>query len=300
MGRNVITIGDLLKKGRTYLKRHRTFNRGLITELLLAHLLKTERTFLYEHRENILSLRQVLSYYRLLNKFLEKIPVAYLLGKQEFMSLPFSVDRNTLIPRAETETLVEEVLKLMNQEKLLQKSEELYVLDIGTGCGNIAVSVAKLSPNKNIRVFASDISKNALKIAQQNARLNKVDHLITFCPGSLFEAFKRYRLTGKVDFILSNPPYIPDKDFSRLPLSVKKYEPKIALYAGKKGTHFQEAIIKEAPYYLKKHGYLLFEIGHKQHPEIYNIIKHSPLFSNIRILPDCNNIPRVFCARFNT
>lgn len=300
MKKTVASIADLLKEGRTYLKSNGVLNQVLITEVLLTHLLKTKRTFLYENGEMLLSPTNVMTYHKLLDKFVAGVPIAYLVGKKEFMSLPFLVNQHTLIPRPETETLIEETLKLITQQKLLRESEELYVLDIGTGCGNIAISLAKLSPKKNIRVFASDISKNTLKIALQNARLNGVENRVTFCQGDIFEAFNKYRLKGKVNFILSNPPYIPNKDSFRLPLNVRKYEPKMALYSGEKGTYFHEKIIREAPQYLKENGYLLLEIGFKQTISIIEIIKQTNLFATTRVLNDYNQIPRVICAQMLT
>lgn len=294
MKEHKMTITELLTAGRKQLSCHRIQAKGLVAEVLLAYLLKSDRTFLYERREMMLYRHQVSVYNKLLDKFISGMPLAYIVGTQEFMSLPFKVNRYTLIPRPETEVLVEETIRLINE----YDKSNITVLDIGTGCGNIAISIVNLSHKRDIHVFASDISAHALKVARQNARLNQVQDFIAFCQGDLFKAFEPYRLASKVDFILSNPPYISAKEYTRLPLSVRKYEPKGALYAGQNGMHFHKEIIKETSHYLKKGGYLLLEIGIRQAREIQRFIKTIPQFTDIQILPDYNRIPRVLCSRY--
>ena len=261
------------------------------TEILLAHILKCERIDLYKDPQKIITPAQYSRFRKLLRKYNRGYPMAYLTGHKEFMSLDFVVTPAVLIPRPETELLVEQTLKCINVLTHSALRSTLYVMDLGTGSGNIAVSIAKQSGVKNLRIFASDISKKALRIARLNVKRHQVGKYIRFCYGDLFEPFKGI----KADIIVSNPPYVDRAEKSRWQAGLR-YEPSKALWAGKKGLAYIEKIITQAPDYLKPGGWLLLEIGQGQAKSVLRIIKASECFRDIKILKDYNRIPRVFLA----
>jgi len=267
----------------------------LAIDLILAHALRKPRLFLYQAPEYLPSRVEVNRFGQLLKKYLNGTPLAYLVGSQEFMSLVFKVNRHTLIPRPETELLVEETLRLISQccHKVIK------VIDLGTGCGNIAVSLAYWGGRKGLKIFASDISVAALKVARQNAFTHGVSERITFRRGNLFEAFKRMNLAGRIDFIVANPPYVSRADMTVLPESVREYEPSGALYAGQAGTEIQEGIISQAPIYLKPDGYLLMEMGIGQAQSVRSMLEKAGLFRETNIIRDYQKIPRVILARYH-
>ena len=212
-------------------------------------------------------------------------PLQYLMGSSEFMGLEFKVSRDTFIPRPETEILVETVLGL-----IIGQGHGSYLLDIGTGCGNIALTLAKFIPG--LEVLATDISESALKIARLNAKIHNVDkaHFLNM------DIFKG--LSAKTNFkvIVSNPPYISGKDLMSLP-PVVRYEPLIALDGRKGGLFFLNKIIEGAPRYLKKDGWLALEVGYDQAGKISEKISSSGEFNDIRIIEDYSSIERVVIAR---
>ena len=263
-------------------------------EIILSAVLKCERVDLYKEPEKIVTLQEQRRFRNTLQKYKQGCPVAYLTGHKEFMSLDFIVAKDVLIPRPETELLVEETLKCIGHKT------KITILDIGTGSGNIAISITKhcSSPTlAGLQILASDISEKALKIASLNARRHRVQKQIRFYYGDLFKAFNNLSLENKIDIIISNPPYIADNDFYKLPINIRKYEPRIALLSGPDGLCFIRKIIGQSPYYLKPQGYLLLELGQGQSKKVLNLIKSTNNFEDIRILSDYNKISRVLCAR---
>jgi release factor glutamine methyltransferase len=294
------TISELLKQSREHLLNYKLVRSrqesSIITEEILSDILGVKRTYLYENNSRLIKRNQVLLYIKLFNSFVSGEPLAYVLGYTEFMGMRFSVNRDTLIPRSDTEFIVEKAIKLMQE----LPNKRIIILDIGTGAGNIAIAIAKYSSNKNLLIFASDISEAALKIARKNAKANNVVNKIIFCQGDLYSAFKKYDLTQKVDFILSNPPYIARKYASKLPYSVRKYEPKIALYADSNGIDIHKRIIDGSIHYLTQNGFLIMEMGLNQSRMLKMKLKNtSPLFCDIEILKDYANHPRVICVRYS-
>ena len=197
-------------------------------------------------------------------------------GKTNFYGYDFKVDKNVLIPRLDTEILIEEIIK-----DIKSRSGEISVLDIGTGSGAIAVSIQKETGTK---VTAVDISKNALEIAKFNAEQN--DAKIEFILSDLFENVKQ-----KFDFIVSNPPYIETETIKSLDKEVVLNEPILALDGGADGLDFYKRIIADAPKYLKKNGRLYFEIGYNQASSVSELMKKD--FKNIKVLKDYGNNDRV-------
>jgi release factor glutamine methyltransferase len=223
-------------------------------------------------------------FFRLIARRISGVPLSHLTLIKEFWSLPFQVGPGVLIPRPESELIVEKVLELSARRKVL-------IADIGTGCGNLAVSLAHELPEA--RVVATDISQKALKIAQRNAATLKAAHIV-FVHGSLFSPLDDLRLRKKCDFIISNPPYVSREDWKALPSEIRDHEPKEALLAGETGLEFIESLIAGAPNYLKPGGCLVFEIGWGQEERVI------PMFggewNNIKSYRDLSGIPRVVTA----
>lgn len=219
----------------------------------------------------------------MISKRLQGSPVPYLIGKKEFWSISFKVSPGVMIPRPETELIIEKVLELASRQ-------DVIIVDIGTGCGNIAVSLAKELPKA--KIVATDISQRALKLASMNASRQSISS-INFVQGSLFSALKRLRLRGKCDFIVSNPPYVSRKEWTRLPREIRDYEPMRALVAGKTGLEIIQKLALEAPYYLRPGGSLIFEIGYFQKDEVKSLLASNPSWKDIGFFKDLSGNWRV-------
>ncbi|HAV42106.1 MAG TPA: peptide chain release factor N(5)-glutamine methyltransferase [Acidobacteria bacterium] len=220
---------------------------------------------------------------QLVRKRLSGWPVAYLLGRREFWGLPFRVNRSVLIPRPETELVVEKALSL-------PLPPEPLILDLGTGSGNIAISLGKELPAA--RIIATDISLRALKLAGENARLNQLTN-IRFIQSNLFKAFEQSKLS--FDLIVSNPPYVAQDDWPELDRPVKDFEPQKALIAGRDGLKFIRQLVRKASTFLKPGGFLIIEIGAGQAAEVTGWLESD--WSEIEVLPDYSGFPRVVSAR---
>jgi release factor glutamine methyltransferase len=213
-------------------------------------------------------------------------PMAYILGTREFMGLDFSVKEGVLIPRPDTEILVEEVINLCKDVK------NPVILDIGTGSGAITVSLAKYIYDS--KVYSFDISDIALEVGKTNAIDNNVDHKISFIKSNLFDSIKDKDIL--FDVIVSNPPYIRKNDMPTLHTQVKDYEPYIALEGGEDGLDFYKKITKESIKYLKENGILAYEVGHDQAIDVKDIMIQNG-YHNITIHKDLSNIDRVVIGR---
>lgn len=224
--------------------------------------------------------------FNLFNKLIEDRlkgrPIAYIVGNREFMGLDFYVQEGVLIPRPDTEVLVEEVIEICNGK------EGLNVLDIGTGSGAITVSLAKYLKNPKVKSF--DISEIALEIGKKNAINNNVDDKIDFVKSDLFSAIKDTNI--QFDVIVSNPPYIPKKDIETLHTQVKDYEPYNALEGGEDGLDFYRDITKQSINYLKQNGVLAYEVGHDQAQDVAKIMQDNG-YTKIYTKKDLQGIDRV-------
>jgi len=220
---------------------------------------------------------------QLVQQRMDGCPLAYLLGYKEFWGLTFWVNRSVLIPRPETELVVEKILTLpLPQDPL--------ILDVGTGSGNIAISLGKELPSA--RIIATDVSKRALRLATVNARLNQVDN-IRFIRSNLFKAFEPSQLT--FDLIVSNPPYVAHHDWQKLDRPVRDFEPKKALLAGQDGLNFIRQLVNKAGQFLHPAGFLVMEIGAGQATEVVRLLEAG--WSQIEIDNDYSGLPRVVSAR---
>ena len=257
------------------------------TELLFTQILNCTRSDLYLNKEIYLNKEKSSKISAALKRRLSREPIQYILGNTEFMGLGFIVNKDVFIPRPETEILVETVLKLTPNTE--HRTPNFHILDLGTGSGCIAVSLAKFLPA--VKVTAFDISDKALKIARKNARLNNVK--IEFMKQDFTD--NRQPITEKFDIIVSNPPYIPGPDIDGLQPEVR-YEPRIALDGGRDGLEFYRKIIKYAPRYLKKHGYLVMEMGFRQRDYIEDIIRLLGGLKIKEVVKDYSGIDRVIVA----
>lgn len=277
-------MNDLLRWAIEQLRKSGVETPQLDAEVLLAYVLKRDRLRLYVEPEINIDRVQELRYRELISKRLERMPVAYITGHKEFMSLDFKVDQSVLIPRPETEILVEVVCK---QGKAVSR-----VLEIGTGSGAIAVSLAKYNPEW--RILAIDISMSAIRIAHENACRHEVAKRISFAQTNLFDAISFH---GKFDWIVSNPPYIPTADLAKLSDEIRKYEPIIALDGGADGLTVIRHIIEDAHEFLKPDGQLAIEIGYGQSEMVRGIADEMGQYSDCSMIDDYRGIPRVFCCR---
>ncbi|ADL42745.1 protein-(glutamine-N5) methyltransferase, release factor-specific [Caldicellulosiruptor obsidiansis OB47] len=217
-----------------------------------------------------------------ISKYLQDYPLQYCTNKAFFMGLEFYVDENVLIPRFDTEVLVEVAIEIFKDRK------NLYFLDIGTGSGCIAVALCKFL---DCKVLAVDISERALEVARKNAKLNGVENRISFVRSNLFEDIPK---NLRFDAILSNPPYISESERFKLEKQVLK-EPHIALFSKENGLWFFKEIASKAKLYLKDGGYIIFEVGFSQAEEVKRILEQNG-YENIKSRKDLNNIERCIFA----
>ncbi|MCU7799017.1 MAG: peptide chain release factor N(5)-glutamine methyltransferase [gamma proteobacterium symbiont of Lucinoma myriamae] len=285
-----VTIEQALKSGSETLIT--SDSAKLDCEILLLKVLNDSyqaqhtRTWLMTWPETILTDKQIQQFSHYLTLRSEGMPVAYITGEQDFWTLALSVAPATLIPRSETELLVECAL-----EKIADTGEQ-YVLDLGTGSGAIALAIA--AERSNVQVLASDFSQQALDIAQSNAQQNAeklhIDH-VSFYRSHWFKNIPEQQF----DVIVSNPPYIAEND-PQLEENVSKYEPISALHSGEEGLDDILEIVKHCHSYLKPGGWILFEHGYEQAGAVQDILKKYG-FSQVSTVNDLNHLPRVTMAK---
>ncbi len=270
-------IGDALKKGIALLNENSIETPALDARILLCHVLGCDSLYLTVERDKDMTPSDLDTYMQLVGRRSRNEPISYIIGKKEFMSLEFGVNPSVLIPRPDTEILVE---RAINQ---LENVPSPVVVDMCTGSGAIAVSVAKYLPSS--RVTALDISENALATARENAFRNQVD--VSFELHDVLTPYKGLM----ADAVLSNPPYIPTEDVEGLEVNVSCYEPHLALDGGADGLVFYRAITKNVSSCLKRGGMLAFEVGMGQAEDVANMM--SPLFEGISTEKDLAGIERV-------
>ena len=252
-------IRDLLKVSTDYLTEKQIENPRLNAEVLLAHQLRINRVDLYLNFEKPLNEKEISGYRNLIRRRLIQEPLQYITGVQEFWSIEFAVNPDVLIPRPETELLVEKASEIIGTGSHVENSPP-RILDLGTGCGAIAISIAK--ENQNAQIWATDQSTKALKTARFNAEKHKVLDRIQFLEGDLWQPLADKDLT--FDIILSNPPYIPSEEYDNLPHEVGKYEPRLALDGGEDGMRYIERIIRGAADFLNPGAWLIMEMSPDQ------------------------------------
>ena len=243
--------------------------------LLLTMACKIDHTYYYMHIDEEMPEELQHEFEVLIKKRAERVPLQYITGEQEFMGMTFHVNSNVLIPRQDTETLVEEALKVVKPG--------MKVLDMCTGSGCIIVSIVHNVPE--VEGTATDISKQALLVAKENAKLNQVS--VTFERSDLFD-----NVTGTYDVIVSNPPYIRTGEVVKLMPEVQEFEPMEALDGKEDGLYFYRKIIKECKAYLKPGGHILFEIGYDQGEAVTGLLKEAG-FKNVTVIKDLAHNDRV-------
>ena len=260
-----MNASELLDLGSYKLQKQKIKTHRIDSEILLSKVLNKSREQILIRLNQNMKNTEVFAFDNLIQRRLNKEPIAYIINEKEFWSRKFLVNKNTLIPRPETELLVEDLIKIY-------KNKNITLLDVGTGSGCIIISLlSELSNSKGVGI---DISSRALKIAKNNALLHKVENKIKFYNKSIIKLFN-----CKFDLIVSNPPYIDTKNIKNLDDDIKKYEPLIALNGGNDGLDVIKKVIYKAKEILKINGMLAIEIGNWQSKKVSKELK----FNNFRI-----------------
>lgn len=281
-----MTIRETIRKGMIILKNNNITEPNIKARLVMQYVLNKPREYLMVYDKQTVMLRQEVNYFKAIKKLCQGIPIQHITHRQEFMKMTFYVDENVLIPRQDTEVLVEEAIRIA------KKINAKKFLDLCTGSGAIAVSLAKYIEGSS--VTAVDISSKALNVARLNAKSNGVEDRITFVESDLFKNLKK----EKYDIIVSNPPYVKRDIMEKLDREVQK-EPKIALDGGYDGLDFYRKIISNADEYLKFHGYLCFEIGYDQKEEVEGLIKKQGNYVDTYCKKDLCDNDRVIVTKLN-
>jgi release factor glutamine methyltransferase len=302
-----IDVRAALKRGIALLRDANVSSYMLAAELLLLHVVGRDRTWLYAHPEEVLSNDTAQRYFELISRRASGVPVQHLTGQQEFWGLEFEVTPNVLIPRPETEHLIEVALdRLALREihagrKQTLSGEGLVVADIGTGSGCIAVALAKELPEA--KFLATDISGTALEVARRNAERHGVADRIQFVEACLLgtvagqaqQAAPLQKGHVTFDLIVSNPPYVGRNEKDTLEREVRDYEPELALYGGEEGYEIYAELIAQAAQYLKPSGLLVLELGHNSLDAVRPLLD-LPDWDSVAVTNDLAGIPRVIAA----
>ncbi len=279
-----MTVREILNEATRELETAGMETARLDAEVLLAFCLNCDRLEFLKNPDMQISKSQLAVFNKLVSRRLKWEPVAYITGRKEFWSFTLEVNKGVLIPRPDTEIILEEALAV--GKNIIAPR----IADIGTGSGAIALALAKELPEP--KITATDISPAALKVAKKNARNLKLGKNIEFLKGDLFAPVK-----GFFDIIVSNPPYISAAEYEELPRGVKDFEPKIALLAGQTGVEFYEKLIYQSKNHLKKDGWLLMEIGAPQAEKIRDIMQECAFFEDIDVRRDYAGHDRVIKGR---
>ena len=283
---------EVLNWATDCLRDHGIQNPRLNAELLLACSLNVSREGLYVHLHDPIGEEEKKTMEEMIDRRLSGEPLQYILGHQEFWSIDLRVDPRVLIPRADTEFLVEQALSILSK---ISSEKPPTVLEIGTGSGAIAIALAR--EVRNVFLVATDMSRKALRLARQNAKENAVLERIAFIHGDLFSPFRLFGEREAFDLILSNPPYIVRSEIGNLAREVKDFEPIIALDGGEDGFDFHRKIISRCPKYLRRGGWLLLEVGQGQAGEVSEMLEKTGRFSPIERIQDLSGIERVVKAQ---
>ncbi len=294
-----------LKEAMARLRAANVPSHTLAAELLMISALERDRTWLYTHPEAPIEPQTVDKYFALVARRAAGEPTQYLTGKQEFWGLEFEVSPAVLIPRPETEHLVEVVLQRLGPRGIRIRmdtgapSPHLRAADIGTGSGCLAVALAQELPHAD--VFATDISAPALALALRNARRHHVAERVRFVETNLLDSFLcgsagEARGARLFDIIVSNPPYVALDDAASLPCEVRGHEPHAALFGGRTGVELYGRLIEQARALLRDRGILALELGYNCADRVLKIVREQPGWGNVSVTNDLAGIPRVLAA----
>jgi len=254
-------------------------------ELLLGAVLNAKKIDLYLDRDRILTPQQIEKFNQFIQERIAGKPLQYIIGSTEFFGLEFKLNESVLIPRPETEILVEIIIEH------IKDFPQPKIIDLGTGSGAIAISLAKNL--KSCFVLATDISPDALKLAKKNAKKHKVDDQIDFLCGDMFEPLRNKDIEGKINCVVSNPPYVSKEEFEHLSPEIKDYEPIMALRTDEEGTFFHKKIIEGSLAFLEKGGILALEVGLGQATKVADLIRSQKEFENTEMKKDLGGIERI-------
>lgn len=283
-----MNIGSLLNLATKMLKSKKIDTARLDSQLILGKVLNKDKIYLMINSSEEVEKEKEEEFLNLINKRMENMPVRYILGEVDFMGLDFYIEEGVLIPRSDTEVLVEEVLKIIGED------EKLYVCDLCSGSGAIGISLAYY--RKNIMVDLIDFYEKPEKISKKNIIKNNLENQVKFIKSDLLkEPIKELK---KYDIIVSNPPYIKEDVIETLMDDVKNYEPRSALSGGDSGLIFYERIVEESKKVLKENGILAFEIGYDQGDSVSNIMKNNG-YIDIKVVKDLAGLDRVVIGRFS-
>ena len=294
-----LPIKELISIGTKQLRDAGVADAEIDAKELYCYMRGMDRTALMLRWQEVMQDNQCEAYFNLIERRASRVPLQHITGRQEFMGLPFEVNEKVLIPRQDTETMVEDALELM--EKGTLRGQEYTdglkrggdILDLCCGSGAIGISIAKLA--KGAHVTCSDLSKDALEVADRNARLNDCKS-VKFTESDMFAAFCGRLGKKKFNLIISNPPYIPPSVIEGLEPEVRDHEPMMALDGGADGLDFYRIIAQHAPEHLKKGGVLMLEIGFDQKDAVKGLLQETGRFEKIIGLTDFTGKDRIVCA----
>jgi release factor glutamine methyltransferase len=281
------TVLSLLRRAADHLKNHHVSEPRASAELLLGHVLGLDRLSLYLNADRPLEAEELEGFSRCLKRRLLREPVQYITGTQEFWSLALTVTPDVLIPRPETELLVEALLDFARKTG----AEQMRLMDVGTGSGAIAIAAARELPKAV--VVAGDLSLAALRLARDNARRHQVSQRMHFLCTDLFCGLRR----SLFDVVVTNPPYVKSSDFPLLPPEIRDYEPRHALDGGEDGLQTIRVLINQAPDFLRSGGILALEMGAGQADAVGALISRTDRYRGEHILKDYSAIDRVLIAQ---
>lgn len=282
------SLGDLAREGATYLKAKNVPSPRIDAEVLLALALGITRSALLGKLREAPPAEIEAEYRALLRRRGDRVPLQHLTGRQEFWSLEFVVDGRVLIPRPETELIVEEVLAR-------NSTAEPWIADVGTGSGNIAVALARQIPSS--RILATDISAGALEVARTNAVRHGVAGRIHFLQGNLTEPLEREVGRGRLDFLVSNPPYVSEAELEGLEPEVRDHDPRLALSPGPDPFRCYPSLVAAAPRLLKSGGHLVLELPAGGADPVETLVRKEPSLEFLTVRADYSGLPRTLVAR---
>ena len=288
------TIAGILSWTQGHFEKWRPETPRLDAELLLAFVLGCSRLDLYLKADQPLNQKERKAYRELVQQRADGCPIAYLIGEKEFWSLTLEVNKNTLIPRPDTETLVENTVVQIQNWQIKHPESQCLIAELGTGTA--AIPLAICAEVKNLHIIAVDCSKDVLEVAERNMERHKSllsprNNLIELVESNLFS---KINLTEKLDFIISNPPYIPSKNISSLQVDIMQYEPLIALDGGPDGLSFYRYLLETAPSLLTPEGGMFLEIGFDQQANLNLLLKEFPDWKTSVFQPDLQGNDRVW------
>lgn len=287
-------IRAALRAGLKTLLENHVPSAQLAADLLLMHVLDRDRAYIHSHPEIELSPKIAEKYFRLIAERTAGKPTQYITGHQEFWGLDFEVSPDVLIPRPETEHLVEAVLDLSARQGVT-KNERLRIVDVGTGSGCIALALASEFPRALI--FGADISRPALVVASTNALRLAMPERVKFLESDLLSRFLDADFLSSFDFVVSNPPYVARADWDKVQREVRDFEPRLAWGDLEHGDEMYRRLFPQALQVLKPGGHVVVEIGYNMRNAVLTLLEPQPAWTNVEVRPDLAGIPRVVIAR---